>query len=135
MTTSCSTPSSRIPTGSTSTSATRSRSRPWRRGFKMPCTRAGGVPRRVRSDSLSAAVNNLSSDKQFATQYQTLLDHYGVRGHRINVRKPHENGDVESAHGHLKSWLDQALRLRGNRDFADQEEYLAFVRQVVVVPS
>ena len=27
---------------------------------------AGGVPRRVRSDSLSAAVNNLSSDKEFA---------------------------------------------------------------------
>jgi len=92
---------------------------------------AGGVPRRVRSDSLSAAVNNLSSDKQFATQYQTLLDHYGVRGHRINVRKPHENGDVESAHGHLKSWLDQALRLRGNRDFADREEYLTFLRQLV----
>jgi hypothetical protein len=93
---------------------------------------AGGVPRRVRSDSLSAAVNNLSSDKEFAAQYQTLLDHYGVRGHRINVRKPHENGDVESAHGHLKSWLDQALRLRGNRDFADREGYLAFLRQVVV---
>jgi len=92
---------------------------------------AGGVPRRVRSDSLSAAVNNLSSDKQFATQYQALLDRYGVRGHRINVRKPHENGDVESAHGHLKSWLDQALRLRGNRDFTDQEEYRAFLRQLV----
>jgi hypothetical protein len=92
---------------------------------------AGGVPRRFRCDSLSAAVNNLSGDKEFAAQYQTLLDHYGVRGHRINVRKPHENGDVESAHGHLKSWLDQALRLRGNRDFADQAEYLAFVRQVL----
>jgi hypothetical protein len=92
---------------------------------------AGGVPRRVRSDSLSAAVNNLSSDKEFATQYRTLLAHYGVVGHRINVRKPHENGDVESAHGHLKSWLDQALRLRGNRDFADQDEYLAFLRQLV----
>jgi hypothetical protein len=92
---------------------------------------AGGVPRRVRSDSLSAAVNNLSSDKEFATQYKTLLAHYGVRGHRINVRKPHENGDVESSHGHLKSWLDQALRLRGHRDFADQDEYLAFLKQLV----
>jgi hypothetical protein len=30
---------------------------------------AGGVPERVRSDSLTAAVNNLSSDKQFAKQY------------------------------------------------------------------
>jgi transposase len=92
---------------------------------------AGGVPRRVRSDSLSAAVNNLSCDKTFSKRYQALLDHYGLQGHRINVRKPHENGDVESSHGHLKSWLDQALRLRGSRDFADREEYLAFLRQVV----
>ena len=47
---------------------------------------AGGVPRRVRSDSLSAAVNNLSCDKTFSKQYQTLLNHYGLQGHRINVR-------------------------------------------------
>jgi len=92
---------------------------------------AGGVPRRVRSDSLSAAVNNLSSDKEFATQYRDLLAHYGVRGHRINVRKPHENGDVESSHGHFKDALDQALRLRGSRDFVSVDEYLAFVRQLI----
>lgn len=92
---------------------------------------AGGVPQRVRSDSLSAAVNNLSSDKQFARQYQALLDHYGVKGHRINVRKPQENGDVESAHGHLKTWLDQKLRLRGHRDFESVEAYRDFFRQVV----
>ncbi len=34
---------------------------------------AGGVPDRVRSDSLSAAVNNLSSDKEFAVQYRDLF--------------------------------------------------------------
>ena len=92
---------------------------------------AGGVPRRVRSDSLSAAVNNLSSDKEFATQYHDLLEHYGVRGHRINIRKPHENGDVESSHGHFKDAVDQALRLRGSRDFVSVDEYLAFVRQLI----
>ena len=92
---------------------------------------AGSVPARVRSDSLSAAVNNLSSDKQFARAYQALLDHYGLKGHRINVRKPHENGDVESAHGHFKTWLDQALRLRGHRDFETVEAYREFLKQVV----
>ena len=55
-------------------------------GLQDALHRAGGVPRRVRSDSLSAAVNNLSSDRDFATQYQELLDHYGLKGHRINVR-------------------------------------------------
>jgi len=92
---------------------------------------AGGVPRRVRSDSLSAAVNNLSDDKEFATAYRDLLGHYGVKGHRINVRKPHENGDVESSHGHFKDFLDQALLLRGSRDFASADDYMSFLRQLV----
>jgi transposase len=99
-------------------------------GLQDALHRAGGVPRRVRSDSLSAAVNNLSSDRDFATQYQDLLDHYGLKGHRINVRKPHENGDVESSHGHFKDALDQALRLRGSRDFDSVDDFVAFARRL-----
>jgi hypothetical protein len=100
-------------------------------GLQDALHRAGGVPRRVRSDSLSAAVNNLSSDKEFAKQYQDLLTHYGLNGHRINVRKPHENGDVESSNGHIKTAIDQALRLRGNREFEDVVGYSEFVQSVV----
>ena len=92
--------------------------------------RAGGVPRRVRSDSLSAAVNNLSDDREFAASYRDLLEYYGLQGHRINVRKPHENGDVESSHGHFKDALDQALRLRESRDFDSVDNYVTFVRQL-----
>lgn len=99
-------------------------------GLQDALHRAGGVPRRVRSDSLSAAVNNLSSDKDFAASYRDLLDHYGLQGHRINVRKPHENGDVESSHGHFKDALDQALRLRESRDFDSVEDFMTFVRQM-----
>ena len=100
-------------------------------GLQDTLYRAGGSPRRIRSDSLSAAINNLSSDKEFAASYGALLRYYGVQGHRINVRKPHENGDVESSHGHFKDALDQALRIRGSRDFADREDYMAFVRALV----
>jgi transposase len=100
-------------------------------GLQDALHHAGGVPRRVRSDSLSAAVKNLSSDKEFASQYSGLLNHYGVKGHRINVRKPHENGDVESSHGHFKDALDQALRLRMSRDFSSVDEYMEFVRPLV----
>lgn len=113
-----------------STSVIRNRSKRFPRACKTRCIARAGVPRRVRSDSLSAAVNNLSSDKEFAAAYRGLLAHYGARGHRINVRKPHENGDVESSHGHFKDALDQALRLRGSRDFASVDDYLAFVRQL-----
>ncbi len=99
-------------------------------GLQDALHRMGGVPRRVRSDSLSAAVNNLSSDKEFAARYRELLQHYGARGHRINVCKPHENGDVESSHGHFKDALDQALRLRGSRDFTSVDDFMEFVRQL-----
>jgi len=101
------------------------------RGLQDAFMWAGGVPRRVRSDSLTAAVNNLSADREFQPQYQQLLNHYGVEGHRINVRRPHENGDVESSHGHLKMWLDQALLLRGHRNFESIEAYRDWCRAVV----
>jgi hypothetical protein len=38
---------------------------------------------------------------------------------------------VESGHGALKRRLEQALLVRGSRDFADREEYQAFVDGVV----
>src|SRR5208283_1782178 len=91
----------------------------------------GGVPRRHRSDSLSAAVNNLSAKHEFQARYRGLLDHYGLSGERINVRQPHENGDSESSHGHFKTAVDQALLLRGSRDFASHDDYGRFLQEVV----
>ena len=75
----------------------------------------GGVTDRVRFDSMSAAVNNLSSDHEFRSNWQALLDHFGTKGHRINVRSPQENGDCESSHGRLKK-----LRLPVMRTMAMQ---------------
>jgi len=91
----------------------------------------GGVPRRHRSDSLSAAVNNLSAKREFRARYEDLLKHCEVRGERINVRQPHENGDSESSHGHFKTAVDQALQLRGSRDFASRDDYQTFLRQLL----
>jgi transposase len=47
----------------------------------------GGVPRRHRSDSLTAAVNNHSATREFQTRYRDLLTHYGLIGQRINARQ------------------------------------------------
>lgn len=41
-------------------------------GLQDALHRAGGVPRCVRSDSLSAAVNNLSDDREFKTMLDEL---------------------------------------------------------------
>ena len=101
-------------------------------GLQNALWELGGVPRRHRSDSLSAAVNNLSARREFQGRYRGLLDHYGLTGQRINVRQPHENGDSESSHGHFKTAVDQALLLRGSRDFGTQDEYVRFLREVVL---
>jgi hypothetical protein len=93
----------------------------------------GGVPRRHRSDSLTAAVNNHSAAREFQTRYRDLLSHYGVSGQRINARQAHENGDAESSHGHFKTAVDQALLLRGSREFASREEYAKFLQEMVKV--
>lgn len=86
---------------------------------------------RVRNDSLTAAVNNLSQEREFQSNYRSLLDHFGIQGHRINVRSPHENGDCESLHGKLKDYIDQRLILRGHRDFESRDEWIQFVNACV----
>jgi hypothetical protein len=101
------------------------------RGFQDALWQLGGVPRRHRSDSLSAAVNNLSQDHEFRARYQDLMDYYQIEPQRTNARQAHENGDVESSHGHLKTVIDQALLLRGSRDFVSREQYELFLVQLI----
>ena len=50
---------------------------------------------------------------------------------RINVRRAHENGDIESSHGHLKRVVEQGLLLRGSRDFNSREDYEAFLETLI----
>src|SRR5438132_1946951 len=100
-------------------------------GLQNALWELGGAPRRHRSDSLSAAVNNLSAKREFQGRYRGLLEQYGLAGERINVGQPHENGDSESSHGHFKTAVDQALHLRGSRDFGSREEYHCFLQEVV----
>ena len=59
------------------------------------------------------------------------MQHYGIEAQKINVRRAHENGDVESSHGHLKTTIEQALLLRTSRDFASRAEYEVFLQQCV----
>ncbi|KAF1005379.1 MAG: hypothetical protein E5299_02262 [Burkholderia gladioli] len=91
----------------------------------------GGVPEEHRTDSLSAAFNNLSEQQELTCRYEGLCRHYGMRASRCNPGQSHENGAIESRHDSLKTALDQALRLRGSRRFDDVDAYEAFVEQIV----
>jgi hypothetical protein len=99
-------------------------------GFQRALWKAGGVPRRHRTDSLSAAVKNLSPNRDFTARLCGLMLHYHIKPTKTNPRSPNENGDCESLHRHLKESIDQALLLRGSRDFADREAYQVFIDEV-----
>ena len=98
-------------------------------GLQAALWRMGGAPQEHRTDNLSAATHDLpdSRGRDFTVRYRELLDHYGLRASRNFPGNAHENGDVESSNGGLKSALDQRLRLRGSREFASRELYVAFL--------
>ena len=100
-------------------------------GLQNALWRCGGVPRSHRTDSLSAAFNNLAEKEQLTKRYQDLCRHYHLKATRNNLGVSHENGAIESPHGHLKRRMSQALLLRGSNDFASLEDYQAFIDQVV----
>jgi hypothetical protein len=91
----------------------------------------GGVPAQHRSDSLSAAVRNHSDRTTLTIRYAALMDHYGCVAQKTNARCANENGDVESQNGHIKDRIDQALLLRGSREFAHRDQYMAFVQEII----
>jgi transposase InsO family protein len=53
------------------------------------------------------------------TRYEAFCGHYGMTPTRNNPGVSHENGSIESAHGHLKRVLADVLLLRASRDFDD----------------
>ena len=65
-------------------------------------------------------------------RYTALLDHYGMGGTRNNRGLSHENGSVEASHRFLKEAIEQALLLRGHRDFDNRAAYEGFVREAVM---
>jgi hypothetical protein len=102
------------------------------KGLQNALWQAGGVPQEHRTDSLSAAFCNLAEEDDFTVRYTALLEHYGMYGTRNNRGVSHENGSVESSHRYLKEAIEQALLLRGHRDFDDRAAYESFVRDAVL---
>ena len=97
-------------------------------GLQNALWELGGVPQRHRTDRLSAAVANTSNLDEFTQRYQGLLDHYGLEPQKTNPNSGNENGDVEQRHHRFKRAVDQALMLRGSRDFADVGAYVKFLK-------
>lgn len=102
-------------------------------GLQAALWSVGGVPEVVRLDNLSAATHQLkeTGGRALTKRFADVAAHYGFRASRIRPGEGHENGVVEKGHDVLKGALEQALLLRGNRDFASVDAYLVFVGDIV----
>ena len=90
----------------------------------------GGAPAEHRTDSLSAAFNNLAEREELTKRYEELCERYGMRATRNNPGESHENGSIEARHATTKHFVEQALLLRASREFASLGEYRRFVAEV-----
>src|SRR5258706_4509322 len=100
-------------------------------GFQRAVGELGRVPHKHRTDNLSAATHDLKDGRRaFNERYLGAMAHYGVEADRNTPGRAHENGSVEQAHHRFKSAVEQALLVRGRRDFADRASYEAFLREI-----
>jgi hypothetical protein len=102
-------------------------------GLENALRQLGGVPREHRSDSLSAAFRNLAlpDAEDLTRRFTALVVHFGMVPTRNNRGVAHENGAIESRHGHFKTRIEQALLLRGSSVFHELDGYRAFVARVI----
>lgn len=100
------------------------------RGLQNALWELGGAPASHRTDHLGAATFGGMEREDFGTHYLALMRHYGMTPTKNNAGESHENGDIEQAHYRIKDRVDQALLLRGSRDFTTRSEYERFVREI-----
>jgi hypothetical protein len=99
-------------------------------GWQNAVWELGAVAAEHRTDSLSSAVNNMSNREEFNQRYEGVMRYYGVKPQHTNPASPNENGDVEQSHHRLKRAVEQALLLRGSRDFENLAEYAQFLKDL-----
>ncbi len=102
-------------------------------GLEACLWQIGGVPEQHRTDNLSAAIHPLDATQreQWTARYTALMAHYGMEPTTNTPGEANENGDVEQAHYRFQQAVDQALRVRGSRDFADRAAYARLLHEVV----
>jgi hypothetical protein len=102
-------------------------------GLELCLWQIGGVPQYHRTDNLSAAIRAIVAEgaAPWTERYAALMRHYDMTPTTNTPGEAHQNGDVEQAHYRFKQAVDQALRLRGSRDFGDRDSYMRFLRELV----
>ena len=110
-----------------------------RRGVQRALFQLGRVPQYHQTDNSTAATHRIPDGKKvllrdgkrpFNEDYLALMRHFQMSPRTTAIGAKEQNGDVESSNGALKRRLEQALLLRGSRDFESAEAWQAFIDDV-----
>jgi hypothetical protein len=110
-----------------------------RKGVQRALFQLGRVPEWHQTDNSTAATHRIpaghvvsveGNKRPFNDEYVTLMAHLGMKPRTIGIGESEQNGDVEAANGVLKRRLEQALLLRGSRDFASGDAWQEFIDAV-----
>jgi hypothetical protein len=100
-------------------------------GYEQAVWKLGKQAPEHRTDNQSAVSTTIKGKIVFTERWQEFMKHYRVVPTSNNPGKGHENGSVEKSHDLLKKAIDQALLLRGTRNFNSQSEYADFIQTIV----
>jgi hypothetical protein len=111
-----------------------------RRGIQAALFQLGGVPEFSQTDNSTAATHRIPSGQEaqveghrrpFNAEYLALVRHFGMKARTTEIGAKEQNGDVEASHRALKARLEQALLVRGHRDFESRDAWQSFVHGVL----
>jgi hypothetical protein len=110
-----------------------------RRGVQRALFELGRVPEFHQTDNSTAATHRIpdgsaegfeGGKRPFNAEYVALMKHLGMKPRTTAVGAKEQNGDVEAANGAFKRRLEQALLVRGSRDFDGVAAWQEFVDRV-----
>ncbi len=108
-----------------------------RHGVQRALFQLGRVPLYHQTDNSTAATHRIpdtksvvgegSGKRPFNEDYLAIMRHFGMTARTTEVGAKEQNGDVEASNGVLKRALNQALLVRGSRDFESRAAWQSFV--------
>jgi transposase InsO family protein len=111
-----------------------------RKGVQRALFQLGRAPEWHQTDHSTAATHRIPDGKSavpgegkrpFNEEYLGIMRHFGMKPRTTEVGAKEQNGDVEAANGALKRGLEQALLLRGSREFPSVEAWQSFIDDIV----
>jgi len=111
-----------------------------RKGVQRALFQLGRVPRYHQTDGSTAATHKIpegqaehveGNQRLFNTEYVALMRHLGMTPRLIELGEKEQNGDVEASNGAIKRRLEQALLVRGSRDFESVDAWQAFIDETL----